>query len=236
MFDYLSAPVLPSDAEHTVVFGRQDPLVAHALGDLIIPGLVETAVITGGIGKDSGNLVQQGFDSEAGYLLDQVAKDSLVRGYKIPTITLDEKATNGGENSRNSLNILETANRSTTALTAVAHATSMRRLAETLKHEASKRAGVEPVIYRKPTNHAFDPTNPIDREEAAAELLRIADWPAKGFLGIQHDLPEDLVDFARKRHISAPKPVASWKSTALTLLPNSMRKPAIYLAAKFGQK
>ncbi len=68
LFDYLAAPNLPTDSEAAIVFGRKDARIAHALGDLVIPNLVTIAVISGGIGKDSGDIRRLGYNSEADYL------------------------------------------------------------------------------------------------------------------------------------------------------------------------
>jgi hypothetical protein len=236
IFDYLSAPDLPSSAETAIVFGRNDPLVAYALGDLIIPSLVEIAIISGGVGKDTGDLLSKGYRSEAHFLEEQLKIDAGQRGYSIPEIILDEAATNGGSNARNSLGLLINGNIKTASLTAVAHATSSRRLAETLKFETEKKTGHQSNVHRKPTAYSFDSTNPADRNEAASELLRLADWPSKGFLGKQTDMPENLVSFVREVHGNAPKPVAPWQSAVLSRLPESVQLRVIQSAAKNGRK
>lgn len=236
IYDYLSAPDTPTQPEAAVVFGRKDPLVAYALGDLVIPNLVEVAIITGGIGKDSGDILQQGYRSEAHYLAEQAEHDAQERGYTLPGVLLDEKAANGGENARNSIALLQAHGTSTSTMTAVAHGTSLRRLAETLKFEAGNKTGITPTVHRKPSAYTFDPDSPADRDEAAAELLRIAEWPSKGWLGEQTDIPENLVDFVQDQHGAAPKPVASWQSAILRRLPKTMQARVIGIAAKHGRK
>jgi uncharacterized SAM-binding protein YcdF (DUF218 family) len=236
IFDYLSTPAPPTSPEAAVVFGRKDPLVAYAVGDLIVPGLVEIATITGGVGKDSKDILELGYRSEADYLHQQLQTDAKKRGYQLPRILLEENATNGAENARYSFNILKSEGASTNSLTAVAHATSALRLGESLKFEAEKQTDTPTIVHRVPSKYHFDPTNPVDREEAAAELLRIADWPAKGWLGPQTDVPENLVDFARDVHGDAPKPVKAWQSNILRLLPKKLRLNAIELAARHGRK
>lgn len=236
IFDYLSAPELPTAAEHTVVFGRKDPIVAHKVGDLVIPGLVETAIITGGIGKDSGNLLEEGYSSEADFLHHVLQTDATQRGYELPPVTLDEKAANGGENARNSLDILLDRGIGLVSLTAVTHATSARRLAETLKFEGEKKVGAAPKVYRVPTDYSFNASNPKDRDEAAAELQRLADWPGKNMLGVQPDLPENLVDFVKDKHGKSPRPVKPWQSAILRTLPKPVQLRVINFAAKHGRK
>lgn len=196
MFDYLSAADLPTDPEALVVFGRNDPRVAHAAGDLAIANLAEVVVITGGFGKDSGDLAERGFRSEAHFLGHELEKDASRRGFFLPEVHLDEEAKNGGDNARNSTDILIVQGYSTASVTAVAHATSLRRLAETLKFEGGKKLGAEPIVHRMPSAYEFDASNPVDQAEAIGEINRLADWPARGILGAQPDLPENLVDFA----------------------------------------
>jgi hypothetical protein len=225
MFDYLSAPSLPSTPESTVVFGRKDPLVARAAGDLAKAGLVDLMVITGGIGKDSGDIVQQGFDSEAAYLESELENDARARAYTLPRVILEPKASNGGENARNSLVILDEAGAPTGPMTAVAHATSARRLAEGLKFEAGKRTGTTPNVFVKPSAYRFDVTSPADQAEARAELLRLADWPNKDWLLPQVDLPLDLVDFARRENDGgAPRQPSRLTSSLFGALPARVRQ------------
>lgn len=197
MFDYLSAPKLPSSQESTVVFGRQDKLVAHAAGELALAGQVGRMIITGGIGKDSGDLKAQGFNSEAAYLHEELKRHAAEHGYSLPVVALDPHATNGGENARNSLALLTDASAPINTLTAVSHATSARRLAETLRFEAINLTGASHEVFIKPSAHAFNAENPTDQVEARAEILRLADWPKKDLLLPQEDLPDELVEFAR---------------------------------------
>jgi len=199
LFDYLSAPALPAESEAAIVFGRKDERVAHALGDLIIPNLVTIAVITGGIGKDSGNIRELGFNSEADYLNNMLALDSAARKYELPRILVEPNAQNGAENAKFSLGLLHGGDLLTPSVTAVAHATSARRLAEMLRHTASKVAPSVQDVHVKPSAYDFDPKNPADQQEAVAEMLRLSEWPEKGWLLPQPDLPDNLVDFAQDK-------------------------------------
>jgi len=194
----------PQSPEPAVVFGRKDALVAQRLGDLVIPGLVTTAVTTGGIGKDSGGILALGYKSEAAWLKNALIDDSKARSYTLPSVILEENATNGGENARNSLHLLtESDGLNVDSLVAVAHATSARRLAETLKHElATKSAPLR--VHVAPTKYSFHAAKPSDRDEALAEFSRLIDWPEKGWLQPQ-DLPENLVDFVRSTNTKTPK-------------------------------
>lgn len=190
MFDYLSTVPEPRPEDGLLVFGRKDPLVAHAAGQAIMSGVGNFAVISGGIGKDSGDLAT----SEAEYLGSEL--ESAYPNISV-AVLLETKATNGGENVRNSLDLLDRhALPYRVGLTGVAHATSVRRLTEMMRHEAINRDTPIAHIGGIATKYEFDAQNPADQNEAMAELLRLALWPAKNWLQPQHDLPQNLVDFA----------------------------------------
>ncbi len=193
LFDYLSAPELPTEAEGAIVFGRKDPKVAEAYVDLAHQGLASWSVITGGVGKDSGDLTIP----EAEYLATEAEQYAGARNIVLPPTFTETMATNGAENVRNSLTIIRRAKLVTGALTAVAHATSLRRLAAMIDHESAQSATPFEATYRKPSNYDFDSSNPSDQQEALAEMNRLITWPAKGWLqpGSELELPEDLVDF-----------------------------------------
>lgn len=198
MFEYLSAPEPPVTEQGAIVFGRNDPRLAGTMATMHTAGLAEYFVVSGGIGKDSGALAEIGMP-EAQYV------SALAQSLGVPNEKIHEEveATNGGENVRNSLVIIETfAGTALRGLTAVAHATSLRRLAAMVEHEAIGAGVSINTINRVATNYPFDPSKESDRREASAELLRLADWPAKNWLQTQDDLPLDLVKFARDQSSS----------------------------------
>ncbi len=193
LFDYLSAPEIPSEAKGAIVFGRKDPKVAEAYVDLADEELVSWGIITGGVGKDSGDLTIP----EAEYLAIEAERDASVKNIILPPTFTETMATNGGENVRNSLTIIRRAKLATGALIAVSHATSLRRLAAMVEHESAQSSTPIDDVYTKPSDYHFDSSNPIDQQEALAEMNRLITWPAKGWLpaGSELKLPQDLVDF-----------------------------------------
>ncbi len=194
MFDYLSTPPAPAESAGLLVFGRKDLLVARAAGETVMEGLGAFVVISGGVGKDSGDLNVP----EATYLHEGLVAE--FPDLTVPVLT-DTHATNGGDNVRNSLTIMDEYGLPYShALTGVAHATSARRLTEMMRHEAIKRGTPIDAVAGVPTKYQFDAENPTDQAEARAELLRLATWPDKDWLQPQSDLPENLVDFARDQH------------------------------------
>lgn len=197
IYDYLSAPETPETPAGVVVFGRKDPLVAQKYVDLSEQGLVSWGVITGGIGKDSGDLQMP----EAEYLAQEAEKYASLKNVDLPPTFLETQATNGGENARNTLDVIKRGKLGYGALTAVAHATSLRRLAHMLDHAAVQKSQPVEHIYRAPSEYTFDAANPADQQEALAEMKRLIEWPDKDWLlpKAKEDLPEDLVDFVQDK-------------------------------------
>jgi len=236
IFDYLSAPALPTETQPTIVFGRNDARVAHAVGELAAADLTQAIVISGGVGKDTGDLLKRNYRSEAHYLGSELDNYAASHDITLPSVMLEEKATNGGENAAFSLQILHEHGVALQGLTTVAHATSSLRLAEGVSFAAKKYYGIKPVVYRVPTAYPFNVDNPEDQDESAKELLRLADWPTEGILLPRDDLPENLVEFARDRHGDTPKPLPSWGSSLLRLLPKGSRLHFINLATRLNRK
>jgi hypothetical protein len=229
IFDYLSAPEYPANAEPAVVFGRQDPLVAHTAGKLAAAELAQVFVITGGIGKDSGDLVKRGYDSEAAYLDEVLTDYAAEHTVSLPPVVLEKKARHGGENAGFSLNILDERGFALDSITGVIHATSSLRLAETIRFKALREHGIDTTVHRAPTPYIFDPKNPADQKEAVAELLRLADWPSQDLLLPRHDLPPNLIDFVRDVHGDArtPAPPSKAKLAIFNLLPSRLQQTVL---------
>ena len=99
-------------------------------------------------------------------------------GVNSNAITLEEKATNGGENCRFGLDAIDQSGARPNSIIVIAHATSLRRLATMLRDELKFR-GWDIPVQAVPTNYPFVPTNPADHAEAIAELNRLVNWPDK---------------------------------------------------------
>lgn len=196
LFDYLSAPAAPQEQHGVLAFGRNDLLVARKVVDLSRDRFSKYVVFTGSNkGKDSGNLRELGI-SEAEYLAGGAKEIAAREGVVLPDVRVETEATNGGENVRNSLQLMRSNGLPYNAgLISVAHATSLRRLTATIEHETKVAGETVEALYRVPTDYKFDPENPTDREEALDEMWRLYDWPTRGLLQPQADLPQDLVDF-----------------------------------------
>ncbi len=194
---------LPTEAAPVVVFGRSDALVAKRVGELVQAGLAEVIVITGGVGKDTGDLISRGYRSEAHFLSEKLEEYAREHNITLPPVLLEEEAKNGGENARNSLEVLAAhgyLQPGRRTVTAVAHAISARRLAATLQKAAQGRedcAGIETVAIA-PTGYTFNPNTIQDRTEVAAEIMRIDDFANNGFGVVQPDLPSHLVTLSKE--------------------------------------
>lgn len=193
MFECLSEVTGSGSGEVAFCFGRKDPQVAITAWRFLEAGSVGTILFTGGIGKDSGDLQVP----EAEYLAS-VARSL---GVEDECLLVEPKATNGGENVRFGLAMIQERDPQLMKLpmVVVAHATSLRRLGALMEHIALTEFGGLPLdLSLEPTIYPFNPLDKRDQQEAVAEILRLADWPAKGWLQPQPDLPVELVEYARQ--------------------------------------
>lgn len=193
MYDYLRDERDLKPADGAFVFGRFDPLVARKTIDLFENRTIDYALIVGGIGKDSGALTRLNIP-EAHYLASLVLNQKPEVKDKI---YVESKPTNGGECCRMGIDALVTNNLPHNDLLVVIHPTSLKRIMAMLENEAPKK-GFEARWQGIGTDYVFSSLNVVDQKEAVAELLRLADWPAKGWCAPQADLPQDLVQIARE--------------------------------------
>ena len=194
IYDYLSDSTNPLiKANGAFVFCRDDPLVAKKTATLFQNNLIDYAMFTGGIGKDSGYLT----DLQLPEAKWQAALLNLI--YQIPSkqIYVEPHATNGGECCRFGIDTVVNNSLPHQDLIIVCHPTSLRRTSATLEMEAKKK-GFKSNYQRIGTDYIFNANNPQDQQEAIAELIRLTDWPAKGWCTLQEDLPYELVSYARE--------------------------------------
>lgn len=194
MFEYLTSieteKLEPADG--AFVFCRADPLVAQRVAELFEEKLIDYAMFTGGIGKDSGALPNL-------ELAEAVYQAALARWkYNIPDnkIYVEPTATNGAENTRKGIDVIVKNNLPHDDLIIVIHPTTLRRILST-HAKIADNIGFTAKYQLTGTHYTFNPNNHIDQKEAVGEMLRLADWPEKGWGYPQPDLPEDLVDYAR---------------------------------------
>ncbi len=211
MYDFHAAPHhADSVIDGGIVFGRKDLRIAQAAADLLVARTLPWVVVTGGIGKDSGDLPVP----EAVYLGSHIVGE---RGIPQSRVHLETKATNGGENVRFSYSMIAELGLGHSEMAAVAHGTSLRRLGRMMLNQSQiDHFGVE-AVYRYPSAYPFDATNPVDQKEAVGELLRLADWPnkvdtdGKPWLSLDPEIDrpdiQELVAYARAADIF-------WKETA----------------------
>jgi uncharacterized SAM-binding protein YcdF (DUF218 family) len=226
MFNYLSKPDPLAEADAAVIFGRASTLPVDKFLQLYRSKMVKYGIVTGGIGKDSGRLVELNqklnvfvrdqllntektreaikavgdlnlnIDTEAVFLANLLA---VVHGIPEDRIILELYAKNGAQNCTFSLNKIEGAsfiNRD--KIIVIAHATSLRRLAANFQLELDEKNWQETRIVKVPTDYLFDPESEIDQKEAVLEMIRLKEWPQHDpqWCTAQPDLPEDLVKIA----------------------------------------
>ncbi len=193
MYDYLSqgtAILAPSDG--AFVFGRQDSRLAQVAADLFSKKLARWALFTGGLGKDSGSLARLNLP-EALYL----ASNSIMLGIPAENVYVETAASNGGENCRNSLELIVKEGLNPSSLTVVAHATSLKRLVMMLQGEIANR-NLDISLQSVGTDYPFDPASLSDALEVSQEILRMAEWPATYGYPENSDLDTSLVAYARR--------------------------------------
>lgn len=182
-------------------FCREDPLVAEKIAQLFNKKLIEYAMLTGGLGKDSGNMCKK-FGSEAQY-----QANLLINKYNISSenLIIEPNANNGYENITFGLKKIIESNKEHFKLILSVHPTSLRRIQNLFNRIIRDEfPNLKVKLQWTTTNYKFDSSNPIDQIEVMEELLRLADWPSKGWITIEYDLPKDLVDYARE-HIQSIK-------------------------------
>lgn len=194
IYKYLSEETSPlSPAEGAFVFCRDDPLIAKKVAKLFNEKLINYAMFTGGIGKDSGFLK----DLEMPEAKWQSALLNIIHGISKENIYIESKSSNGGEACRFGVDTIVRNSLPHHNLIVVCHSSSLRRLEASLQIESEKK-NFDTQYQKTGTNYEFNPRNPKDQKEVVAELLRLADWPAKGWAKEQEDLPLGLVEYARE--------------------------------------
>lgn len=226
IYEYLSTPETNGlDSDHpatTVVFGRDDTLLAGATAEAVETGIVDSLIITGGVGKDSGNILRAGYGSEATFLYAKL-QEQLGPTLLDTSTFLETSATNGNENARFAGKIALAHGLPTDRIHAIAHGTSLRRLSETLRHEVIDLTDTTPEIYRTPTGYNFDTNKKADQTEAIKEILRLIHWPEKDWLQPQVDIPPNLKDFALDSGLSTPPRPSRLAGAVLRMVPPAPR-------------
>lgn len=194
LFEYLRTPDAPTEAHGVLVFGRHDLRLVESMGRLASKKLAKYFVVSGGLGKDSGHLHELGIPEGAFLASAATAQPHAIPGELVHAET---QARHGGENVSLSYELMDEKGLPRGTITALAHATSLRRLAATAEHQGSQLAVPTTKVHRVPTDYPFDPNNPRDQYESAAEFMRLVEGPSNGFLQTPDDLPADLIEFAR---------------------------------------
>ncbi len=176
-------------ADGAIVFCRQDPGMAAATAILFQRNLIDWALLTGGFGKDSGDLKIPEAEHQRKLLMEQhhVSRSQLL---------IEPTASNGVENSRFSMRLILNSHLPYNDLILVMHPRNARRL-HAVHTKIAREQGFTAEYEVVTMEELFDPENPSHQREVLRELLRVADWPGKGWSDPQPDLPEDLVAWAR---------------------------------------
>ncbi len=177
---YTKAPVA---ADVAFVFGRNDLSLASAASWLWRGGFVKNILVTGGVGKDSGNLLIP----EADFLAEHI------HGGGVPSssIFVEPKATNGGQNTRLGMKMVRRAEIPHKKIILVGHATNLLRLFAAHTYISREELGIDSVEYQ-----LFAPRYELkegDEEVLICEYKRLLEWPTKQWAD-RIDLPLALTD------------------------------------------
>lgn len=186
-------------ADVLIVFACADPEVGRAAAALHRDGYCQSVIISGALGKDSGDLGAQGI-TEARYLAS-VAIDA---GLPAHVLNIEERARNGRENALYSLQ-LAAANeliRPGSHIASLAPVQRSRRLFEELRFQAKEYPAVAHISGLS-SGHV-DESDPAIQAELVAELKGLSTmhalatpriYPQPDFLvgGVHFDLVERVV-------------------------------------------
>lgn len=181
-------------ARGAFVFCREDPRMAQTVARLYDRGLVGWILLTGGIGVDSGEESRR-FGAEALYQAHLLTDHY---GIDMDDIYVESEARNGAENTRFGIDLIRSMGLGKD-LILVLHPRKARRVWATHEKIARDEKG---FVAREQLISMPDPFDPDDRshvKEVLEELVKLADWSAKGFCDPQQDLPLDLVEWAREQ-------------------------------------
>jgi hypothetical protein len=202
MFQYLSEVKVNESLSYDIgfIFGRADAGLADRAAELFRQGKIKYIVIAGGLGKDSGPLIQLDIP-EAVFLGTELA----VR-HKIPPekLILESKSTNGGENSRLGINKFLEAKIPHKSVLLVAHPTPLRRHAASFE-KAAEEKNMHVELGKTTIAYDFDPSNEFDQKEAVGEIMRLTERAKLGYIKAQPELTSDarlmaLVEYAKSLH------------------------------------
>lgn len=190
----------PADA--LFVFGRNDSDLAYAAQVLHADGIVKKVLVTGGIGKDAGDLSKLGL-SEAHYL------SALMYDLGVPAddILIESKATNGGENSRLGLQMIHDAGVKAEKIILLAHPSNALRLMAVHTFEA-RNMGFEAKYQLAVCDWDFDAENISHQNLVIGECLRLIEWPLRKNAAGESDPWSDPVYFPQEIVVD----VLAWKA------------------------
>jgi hypothetical protein len=188
MYEFLIAPqaALPEHIDVTLIFGRKSQHLAQIAATALQRST--HAVISGEVGKDSGDNPIHGIPEDE-WLLAEIA----ARGAPVDIAQRDLRhPRNGLDNARNMLGIVRNDIGLTEvgSIAAVIHSTQVRRLGGTLLRQIDLNGPIAGKVSLLASPYPFDPESPYDQYEAAFEIVRI-DVLSRGSDAIM-ERPEDL--------------------------------------------
>lgn len=160
-------------ADVLFVFGRNDSDLAYLSQELYADGVVKKVLVTGGIGKDTGDLSKLGL-SEAHFL----AAIMYDLGVPADNLLVESKATNGGENSRLGMQMVREAGIPAGNIILLTHPSNGLRLSAVHTIE-SRRMGFAVDYQLVVCDWDFDADNAEHQKLVISECLRLIEYPLR---------------------------------------------------------
>jgi hypothetical protein len=184
-----------SPVDGILVFCREDPRVAKTAARLYREHNPRWILLTGGIGKGSG-AGSRALGSEARH-----QAHLLINTHNIPpnVLSYEHRARNGAENSRFSIDLIRQLDLPHRRIILLVDPRSARRVvaAHTWIARTEKKFATDYAVVCT-DDSPFDASDPSQAREVVEEIMRVADWPSKGWSDHQWDLPPQLVEWARQ--------------------------------------
>lgn len=183
------------EVDGAIIFCRVDSRITTLAAMLLdrMPG-ESYILLSGGLGKDSGFLMEKGIP-EAEYHADNLRK----LDYPSKRIIVESASTNGNENSLYSSKIIQQQSLPHKKLILAGHPISLRRLTANHFTNVANSTLAETEYYFQNTDYDICVENPGDRKEIVDEIIRLATWPDQFSWEVRPaPIPEASFELARQ--------------------------------------
>lgn len=188
LWDYLQLHQIPIKSDIIFCLCSHDTRVAERAAQLMLDGLGEYLVFSGGVGK----LTEGMFDKSEAEIFAAIAENMGVPSEKI---IIEKESTNTGENVRFTYNLLKKKNIRADSLLLVQKPYMERRTHATFKKQWPNQAAQMHVTSLQLSYEEYLDSSIISKEHIlnvmVGDMQRIRDYPKLGFQ-IEQEIPENV--------------------------------------------